>query len=472
MGDTPPSRNDNGRTMVVAHSSWNSLALLLQPLVRMSRMTSLRTKWIALAGAIAAAGGATAWALHTTTEVDVATAGVSSGTIARRIFATGTLRATRTVDVGTQVSGIVDSLQADFNSIVRTGQVIARLDPSLYRAELVQAQAAVLQAQANLTQARAGLEGARTAQEDAQTKYTRAAELAHQSLITQSDLDAAAVALDEARAGVHSAEAEVNDAAAGVQQAAAGVSQAQVNIDHTIIQSPIDGIVLSRNVDVGQTVAAAVQAPVLFSIATDLTHLQVQLDVDQSDVGEMQVGRPVTFDVESYPDETFHGTVAQVRLQPIAEQSTPATTIASSTLAQTTTSVATVVSYAAMIDVVNPDERLRPGMTAEVVLSGIQHENAIRIPNNALSFRPSLDVLKALGQAEPSADDIPPVAGDAAARPREVWKYDGRRFTPVPIRVGFADDQSTELVKGQIRSGDVLVTRAALRTRSRFSTAP
>jgi HlyD family secretion protein len=224
-------------------------------------------------------------------------------------------------------------------------------------------------------------------------------------------------------------------------------------------------------VDVGQTVAAAVQAPVLFSIATDLRHLEVQLDVDQSDVGELQVGRPVTFQVESYPDETFRGTVTQVRLQPIAEQSTTATTVSSSTLPQTATSVATVVSYAAMIDVDNPDERLRPGMTAEVLVQGIRHDNVTRLPDNALSFRPSADVLKVLGQPEPSVGELAS-PGDTTAKPRAVWKFDGKRFTAIPVRVGLADDQWTELMTGAVHAGDVVVTRADVQRRSRFSTSP
>jgi HlyD family secretion protein len=431
----------------------------------------VRTKVITLVSATAVIGAAAAWTFHTTTQVQVTTAVVDTGSISRRIVATGTLQATRTVDVGTQVSGVIESLSADFNSIVHAKEVIARLDPGLYDAALGQARAAQLQAEANLNQARAGLQGARTADEDARTKYGRAVALSREQLITASDLDAAKIVQDEATADVRSAEAEVADAAAAVQQAVANVNQAQVNLDHTVIHSPIDGIVLSRNVDVGQTVAAAVQAPVLFSIATDLRHLQVQLDVDQSDVGELQAGRSVTFEVESYPDETFRGTVTQVRLQPIAEQSTTATTVSSSTLPQTSTSVPTVVSYAAMIDVDNPDERLRPGMTAEVLVQGIRHDNVTRLPDNALSFRPSAAVLKVLGQPEPSVGELAS-AGDATAKPRAVWKFDGRRFTALPVRVGLADDQWTELMTGDVHAGDVVVTRADVQRRSRFSTSP
>ena len=396
------------------------------------------------------------------------TAEVSPGAIVRRVVATGTLQATRTVDVGTQVSGTIDSLSADFNSIVRANQVIARLDPSLYKAALGQAKAALLQADANLNQARAGLEGARTAEEDARTKFTRAMALSRDLLITQSDLDAAKIAQDEASAGVRVAEGDVGDAMAQVRQAEASVTLGQVNLDHTTIRSPIAGIVLSRNVDVGQTVAAAVQAPVLFSIAKDLTHLQVQLDVDQSDVGELQLGRRVTFEVESYPDETFSGTVSQVRWQPIAEQSTPATTVASSTLPQVTTSMATVVSYATMIDVENPDERLRPGMTAQVLMQGVRHDNVTRIPNNALSFRPPAEVLKAIRQSEPSTDAVAAVGSSSMVKSRVVWTFDGTRFAPLSVRVGLSDDQWAELLSGNVHPGDLLVTGAELVKRSRF----
>jgi HlyD family secretion protein len=432
----------------------------------------VRPKWIALAVATGILGIVTAWALHTTTEVQVTTAEVTTGAIARRIFATGALQATRTVDVGTQVSGIVKSLDADFNSIVHANQVVAQLDPSLYDAALAQAKAARLQAEAGLNQARADLDGARTAAADVRVKYGRAAALSRENLIPQADFDAAQVALDAAVADVTSADAAVADAAALVKQAEANVTQAQVNRDHTIIRSPIDGIVLSRNVDVGQTVAAAVQAPVLFSIATDLTHLQVQVDVDQSDVGGLQIGQPITFEVESYADETFVGKVSQVRLQPIAEQSTPATTIASSTLPQTTTSVATVVSYATMIDVLNPDERLRPGMTAVVLLHGLRHDHVTRIPNNALTFRPSGSVLETLGQPDVSVSDASANTDAPTARPRSVWKFDGKRFTPIAVRVGLADDQWAELLNGDVRPGDTLVTRADLIKRSRFTTSP
>ena len=222
---------------------------------------------------------------------------------------------------------------------------------------------------------------------------------------------------------------------------------------------------IDRDVDVGQTLAASVQSPVLFRIAADLTHMQVQVDVDESDVGALAAGEPAAFGVESFPGETFHGTVSQVRLQPVTQQSATATAVGSgapATQPAQTTSVATVVSYTAIVDVANPDQRLRPGMTAEVVLSGPQRDHVVRIPNSALSFRPPSEVLTAIGEPEPA------IAHGAGQSLREVWEYDGKRFTPIEVRAGLADGGWTELLSGNVRAGDALVTSAALRRRSRF----
>ena len=421
-------------------------------------------KWMFAAVAVVLLGGVAAFVMfRTRDEVAVVTAQVTSGPVVRHIFATGTLQATRTVDVGTQVSGNVATLGADFNSIVHSGQIVATLDPSLYRAALDQAKAMLTQSQAQVAQARADAAGARTVVEDARVKLVRAKELSAKGLIPQSDLDAAQTAFNDATAAVNSSDAQVREAAAGVQQAQASVTQASVNLDHTIIRSPTDGIVLNRSVDIGQTVAAAVQAPVLFSIATDVSHLQVRVDVDQSDIGGVAPGQKVTFEVESYPDETFHGILTQVWLQPVAEQSATATTIASSTIAQTTTSVATVVSYSVMIDVENPDERLRPGMTASVALSGTRKDNATRIPNSALSFRPTPAVLRALGEAEPAQPEASQAQTDTSRKPRELWTFDGKRLTPVLAQVGLSDERWTEVTTGSVHPGDAIVTSAVVR---------
>jgi len=372
-------------------------------------------------------------------NVQVTTAVVDAGPIVRHIVATGTLQALRTVDVGAQVSDTIQSLDADFNSIVRKGQVLAKLDPTLIDAQLQQARAAEQQAEANVR-------SAQTEVEDAGTKLARAERLGAKALIQQSDLDAAVILKQSADADLKAAEAQV-------VEAKANVSQAAVNLEHTTIESPIDGIVVARNVDVGQTVAAAFQAPVLFTIATDLTHMQVEVDVDESDVGAVQAGTRVTFEVQSYPHETFQGTVSQVRLQPVAEQTATATAVGGgATATGATTTIGTVIGYATMIDVDNPDEKLRPGMTATVTLAGLRRDHVVRIPNSALSFRPAPAVLSAIKES----------VGSPPSTSSRVWRFDGRQFMPVDVRVGLADNEWSELISGSLHPGDAVVTEAAL----------
>ena len=425
-----------------------------------------RAKWIGIVVSGTVLVGVTAWAFHSTPEVQVEDAQVTAGPIIRRVVATGAVQAVTTVEVGAQVSGIVQSLGVDFNSFVRAGQVIARLDPSLYQAALAQAQAGLLQAEAAFGQAQADLTGFQIAEDDARMKLARAQALTAGQVMTEADLDAAQIAMNEASADVRAGEAQVGQARAAIDAARAALNQASVNLDRTVIRSPIDGIVIDRDVDVGQTLAAAMQAPVLFRIATDLAHVQVHVDIDESDVAGLTEGEPVTFQVESYPDVTFRGTVTQLRLQPVAEQTTAATTLATSNASPTASIVATVVGYTAIIDVANPDERLRPGMTAEVALAGARRPTAVRIPNSALAFRPPPEVLQALGETEP-ASDAATVAVDSN-RARDVWEYDGKRFTRIAVHVGLADAGWTELLSGSIRPGDALVTRAVLRPRSRI----
>ena len=296
-------------------------------------MTSLRARGsrrrtIAIAAVfVVAAAGWTAVGFHRAAGIAVETSDVTVGPIVHHIAATGTLQAIATVQVGAQVSGTVQSISADYNSIVRKGQMLARLDPALLEAALGDAQAARAQAEAALGQARADRLGLDTAVADAQMKLTRSQQLAARQLIAQPDLDAAQTAMNDASAALRSGDAQVEQALAAVDQARAQVAQASVNLDHTVITSPIDGIVVSRDVDVGQTVAATVQTPVLFDIAADFSRMQVEVDVDEADVGGLQLGEPAAFEVESYANETFHGVVTQVRLQPVAEQTTTATTV-------------------------------------------------------------------------------------------------------------------------------------------------
>ncbi len=298
---------------------------------------------------------------------EVSTVNLARGDVVDTVGATGALEAVTTVQVGSQVSGIIEALYADFNSIVRAGDVIARLEPSLFESQ-------VEQARANLARSEADVQRLRVALEDAQTQLRRSEELAARDLISESELEASQVA-------VRSAEAQLRSAEAGVIQSRASLSQSEVNLGHTVITAPIDGIVIARQVDVGQTVAASMSAPELFIIAADLTKMQVIANIDESDVGRIRPGQPVTFTVDAYAAEEFDGTVSQIRLEPVVLQN--------------------VVTYATVIDVPNNDLRLKPGMTATVTLEISRRENVLRVPNSALRFRPAPDMFAVLNQPVP-----------------------------------------------------------------------
>src|SRR6266545_3254016 len=333
-----------------------------------------------IVGAVGAGAGAI-YVRRGGPEIQVNTSPITRGDIVDSVGATGTLQAVTTVQVGSQVSGNIQWLGADFNSIVKKGQVVARLDPSLFEAQLQQARANLNQTRANLAKAQSDLERTKVQLTDAQQKYTRAKELATKSLLPQSDLDAAKIAVDTAQAGLASQQATVAQTQAAVTQSQASVNQNQVNLDHTIITAPIDGIVTQRSVDVGQTVAASMQAPTLFIIAADLTKMQVNANIDEADVGRIRPGQVVTFRVDAYPGTQFEGTVAQVRLQPQVVQN--------------------VTTYGTVIDVPNQELKLKPGMTANVKIEIAKRSDALRIPNAALRFRPTLDLFAALNQAVP-----------------------------------------------------------------------
>jgi HlyD family secretion protein len=293
---------------------------------------------------------------------------VARGDIIESVGATGTVQAVTTVQVGSQVSGNIKALYADFNSIVKKGQIIAELDPSLLQTQIEQARANLVRAQADLDRLKVTLE-------DARVKLKRNESLAARKLLAPQDLEAAQVA-------VRSAEASIKSSEASVVQSKAALSQNEVNLQHTVIEAPIDGIVISRNVDVGQTVAASMNAPTLFVIAADLTKMQVNANVDESDVGRIRPGQVVRFRVDAYPLDEFMGSVSQVRLQPIVTQN--------------------VVTYATVIDVPNAQYKLKPGMTANVTIEIARRNDVVRVPNAALRFRPTADTFAALNQ------DVPP----------------------------------------------------------------
>jgi HlyD family secretion protein len=313
-------------------------------------------------------------------EPQVSTLQLTRGDVIDQVGATGTLQAVVTVQVGTQVSGIIQDLYADFNAIVKKGQVIARLDPSILQTQ-------VETARANLVNAEANLERQKAAVEDATTKLNRSKELASRNLLPKADLDAADATAKQAQAQLKSMESQI-------VQAKAAVNKAEVDLDHTVITAPIDGIVISRNVDKGQTVASSMQAPTLFIIAADLTKMQVNANIDESDVGRMRPGQTVHFRVDAYPTETFTGTVEQVRLNP--------------------TTVQNVVTYSTVIDVPNPDLKLKPGMTANVNIEIARRANVLRVPNAALRFRPTRDTFVALNQ--PLTPDVERALGTGFGR--------------------------------------------------------
>ena len=300
-------------------------------------------------------------------EPVVTTQPFSRGDLVDAVSATGTLEAVETVEVGTQVSGVVRELNADFNSIVRKGQVIARLDPQLIQTQIEQQSANVLRAEADLDRLK-------VSQADAEQKLERAEQLNARNLIPRTELETAEV-------NVASAKAQVKAAEASLTQARAQLRNQRVNLGYTTITAPIDGIVISRNVDAGQTVAASMNAPTLFVLAADLTRMQVVANVDESDVGRMRPGQSVSFQVDAYPNERFTGTVSQVRLQPTVVQN--------------------VVTYSTVITVPNLALKLKPGMTANVNIEIVRRNNVLRVANAAMRFRPTAEMFSVLNQPAP-----------------------------------------------------------------------
>ena len=319
---------------------------------------------------ILAALGSAGWAYYAKKnrpEPSVTTMPVSRGDVVELVQATGTLEAVTTVDVGTQVSGVVQDLYADFNSIVRKGQLIARLDPSILQVQIESQKA-------NVTRAEADVERLKVALADAKQKYDRAKAMLDKQLVPRQEFEAAELA-------VKSADAQIKSSEAALSQTRASLNQAQVNLGYTQITSPIDGIVISRNVDPGQTVASSMNAPTLYVIAADLTKMQVVANIDESDVGRMRPGQHVTFRVDAFPTDVFTGTVEQVRLQPTVVQN--------------------VVVYSTVIAVPNQQYKLKPGMTANVNIEIARRNNVLRVPTAAVRFRPTELMFQALNQPMP-----------------------------------------------------------------------
>src|SRR3984957_4930736 len=425
-----------------------------------------KNKWLVLVGLIVVIGIVAAFGLNRGGTVQHFTAKVERGEIDDVVEATGTINAVITVQVGSQVLGTIAKLNVDFNSRVRKGDVVALIDPALFQGALLQATADLENAKANLVAAQANLEKSRAGLVQTKADYDRALGLFKAGIQPQQQLDLAKANFDSAKATVDAAEANVTQAQAQVSQKDAAVAVAQTNLDYTVIRSPIDGPVGARNVDVGQTVAASLQAPTIFTIAQDLTKMWVYAKTDESDVGNIKIGKPVTFKVDAFPKDTFHGAVSQVRMN--------------------ATTVQSVVTYDTIIEFANPQLKLFPGMTAYVTIPVDTVQNALKLPNTALRYKPPMTAEEILaiykqygiegpGEKQTAEDPVNPGSGGPASQnpPRApkadsaiVWKLGSdNKMQPVKVSIGITDHAFTEItgvLKGDLKQGDDLIIRSVV----------
>lgn len=429
-------------------------------------------RWVwAIVAAVLLFAGWQAWRSYSQSKITFETVPLERGAIQATVTATGTLNPVVNVQVGSQVSGNIKALYADFNTKVKEGQLVALIDPQLFQAQVDQATgaaqsaaAAVVTAQAQLEKARSDLAGA-TANRDnlkavlakdqanalnAQIQWQRSEALFQQGVIAQQDHDTAKAAYDASQAQVTADQSQINAAehtmqsakeqvnVAGTQlsaaraqarQSRAALRQAQINLDHTRIVAPVSGTVIARHFDVGQTVAASFQAPDIFDIAQDLTQMQVDTNVDESDVGSIVPGQQGTFTVDAYPGIVFQGKVSDVRKAPIVAQN--------------------VVTYDVVITVRNPDLKLFPGMTANVTIVTSRMDDALKVPNSALRFRPSADLMKK--------------AGLTAAPPgTQLYVLSNGKLKAISAKFGIADGRFTAVTSAAgLNPGDRVVVRAS-----------
>lgn len=351
------------------------------------------------------------------------TAPAERGDIVATVSATGNLSAVTTVQVGTQVSGTIQRLFVDFNSPVKKGEVIAQIDPALFSAEMEQARGNSLAAQANLAKARATAADARRTME-------RNRQLVKDGVVSQGDFDAAETHAAEASAAVQAAEATVI-------QTRGALARAGTNLKNATIRSPVDGVVISRSVDVGQTVAASFQTPTLFTIAQDLTRMQIETSVDEADISRVRVGQPVTFTVDAYPDTPFTARVAQVRSAPVVTQN--------------------VVTYVVVITVANPELKLKPGMTANVAIEVGRKDNVLKVPKAALRYKPRSDKEES---DEPRATGRPAGMKGKQEGGQRVFVLSAEK-KPVPVKIvtGLGNDSHVEVAGGGLKEGDPVIVQ-------------
>ena len=385
------------------------MALVPKPQPAPSVASRFRKSWLIgslLSLAALAAVGVVWWLSSAGGTVQYTTAAVTRGAIIRAVTATGTVNPVLTIIVGTYVSGVIQELSCDYNTQVKTGQICAKIDPRPY-------QTVVDQNKANLTAAKAQVEKSKVGLVYAQLTYDRMARLGQTNAVSKDAVDNAKNLLDQARAQVGVDEADI---ALHMAQ----LATAQVNLDYTNIVSPVDGTVVLRNVTMGQTVAASFQTPTLFLIATDLTKMQVDTNVSESDIGSTKEGYKALFTVDAYPKRTFNGVVTQVRQSPQTVQN--------------------VVTYDVVVSVDNTDLALKPGMTAATRVISDQRDNALRVPSQALRYTPN--GVRAAG---------------GAAEQARVWALRDGKPVAIPIVAGLDDDSFVEIVKGDLKPDDRVV---------------
>nr|WP_319510044.1 efflux RND transporter periplasmic adaptor subunit [uncultured Draconibacterium sp.] len=349
-------------------------------------------------------------------QIDIQTAKAGKGNISNVVESTGTLEAITTVEVGTQVSGIVDELFVDYNSYVKKGQLLAKIDTTNLAAQLEQSQATLDNAKAEL--------------DYQQATYNRMAPLNDKQLISQTDFDQLVYNLNKAKASYNNAMAQHK--------------RNQINLDYALIYSPIDGVVLNKEVEEGQTVAASFNTPTLFTIANDLTQMQVEADIDEADIGHIKEGQRVEFTVDAYPETIFEGEVTQLRWEPTVTNN--------------------VVTYTIIVDAPNPDYKLMPGMTATIQVYVLEKNDILVVPSKALRFTPDQKLMASYmsqqtkpempeGQTPPEMGSIPQQAPSDATM---VWVKEGTNIHPVPVKIGLNDDINAEILSG-VKSGQEVV---------------
>jgi HlyD family secretion protein len=395
---------------------------------------------------------------------------VERGEISSIVTATGTINPVVTVLVGSQVSGRIKALYADFNSRVTEGEKIAQIDPAIFEAQVEQAKANVTTAQANLSNARANLLNiqanlvkAEVSVQDTKKTLDRNIQLMKMSAIAQASLDTAqtnydsAVAQREAaKAQLEVAKSQIESAKAQVEHNKAALKMAETNLRYTTIRSPVNGVVISRNVDVGQTVAASLQAPTLFTIAKDMTQMQVDTNFSEADIGRIEQGQEAAFSVDAYPERTFRGKVSEIRNAPLIVQN--------------------VVTYDVVIQVNNGDLKLKPGMTANVTIVVAHREGVLKIPNAALRYRPVFAKQEGMENKRPSK---PPSLGQhnssqtKEVKPGRVWVLSSEgKPVPISIDLGITDGTYSEVVAGGLREGMEVIVEEMTKGKSQSSSPP